>query len=376
MEIELLTQNLKEGINNVERLTKKSPTLQVLDNTLLEADKNFLKLISTNLETSMIWWVLSKVDQEGRVAVPATFLNNLINLIKDNKIKLRSENKNLILETISQTTQIQGIDPEEFPIIPQVEKKDPIEIEGEQLEQGLSQVVEVPSPSQVRPEISGIYFSFRKDKIKIVGTDSFRLAEKTISLEKKLKKEGQFILPQASGRELVNVLSQKAGPLKIYFDGAQVLFEWSGQEISHPHIHLLSRLIEGEYPNYQEIIPKKYTAQIVLKREDFLNQIKEAGLFSGKISEVKLTPIPKSKKIKIFAQSPEVGKNEAYLSAKIESQGEVPEVSFNYRFLADGLQNIKSSEVILRLSDEEGPGVLKPVGDLSYLYILMPIKAS
>ncbi len=376
MEIELLTQNLKEGINNVERLTKKSPTLQVLDNTLLEADKNFLKLISTNLETSMIWWVLSKVNREGRVAVPATFLNNLINLIKDNKVKLRSENKNLILEMANQTTQIQGIDPEEFPIIPQIEKKDPIEIEGEQLEQGLSQVVEVPSPSQVRPEISGIYFSFKKDKIKIVGTDSFRLAEKTISLEKKLKKEGQFILPQASGRELVNVLSQKPGPLKIYFEPSQVLFEWPGQEISYPHIHLLSRLIEGEYPNYQEIIPKKYTAQITLKREDFLTQIKEAGLFSGKISEVKLTPIAKSKKIKIFAQSPEVGKNEAYLTAKIESQGEVPEVSFNYRFLVDGLQNIKSSEVILKLSDGEGPGVLRPVGDLSYLYILMPIKAS
>ncbi|MBZ9572732.1 DNA polymerase III subunit beta [Patescibacteria group bacterium] len=376
MKIEILTSNIKEGINNIERLTKKSPSLQVLDNTLLETDKNFLKLISTNLETSMIWWVLAKVVQEGKVAVPASFLNNLINLLREDKIKLRSENKNLILETKNQITQIRGIDPEEFPIIPKIEQKDPIEIGGEKLNQGLSQVVDVPSPSQIRPEISGIYFSFKKDEIKIVGTDSFRLAEKTISLEQKLRKEGQFILPQSSGRELINILAQKTGEVKIYFDPNQVLFEWYKEETSHPHIHLLSRLIEGEYPNYQEIIPKKYTAQIVLDREDFLNQIKEAGLFSGKISEVKLTPIPKENKIKIFAQSPEVGENEAYLAAKIEGEGEIPEVSFNYRFLVDGLHNIKSSEVILRLSDEEGPGVLKPVGDPSYIYILMPIKAS
>jgi len=376
MNIEILTQNLKKGINNIEHLTKKSPILQVLDNVLLETDKNFLKLSSTNLETSMIWWVLSKITQEGKVAIPASFLNNLINLIKEDKIKLKSENKNLILETENQTTQIQGIDPEEFPIIPQIEKKDPIEIKGESLKQGLDQVVETPSSSQIRPEISGIYFSFKKDKVKIVGTDSFRLAEKIISLPQKLKKEGQFILPQSSARELLNILSQETDALKIYFDPNQVLFEWPGEEISHPYINLLSRLIEGEYPNYQEIIPKKYTAQIVLNRENFINQVKEAGLFSGKVSEVKLTPFIKENKLKIFSQSPEVGKNEAYLPAKIEGEEEIPEISFNYRFLLDGLNNIKSSEIILRLSDGEGPGVLKPVGDQSYIYILMPIKAS
>jgi len=198
MELEILTQNIKEGINNIERLTKKSLTLQVLDNALLETDKNLLKMTSTNLEASMVGWVLAKVNQEGKVAVPASFLSNLINFIKEEKIKLRSENKNLILETENQKTQIQGIDPEEFPIIPKIGEKEPIEVEGGVLNQGLEQVVDVPSPSQIRPEISGIYFSFKKDKIKIVGTDSFRLAEKTISLEQKLKKEGEFILPQPS----------------------------------------------------------------------------------------------------------------------------------------------------------------------------------
>jgi len=376
MELEILTQNLKEGLRNVERLTKKTPTLQVLDNILCQTEKNFLRLTSTNLETSLVWWVLAKVTKEGKVAVPGSFLNNLVSLIKSERIKLKSEEKSLVLETENQETKINGIDPEEFPIIPKIEKSEPFEIEGSILEEGISQVVEIPSPSQVRPEISGIYFLLKKDKVKIVSTDSFRLAEKTIVLSQKLKKEGQFILPQASGRELLNILSQKKGKLKIYFESNQVLFEWLTEETSHPQVHLLSRLVEGEYPNYQEIIPKKYTAQILLKKEDFLNQIKKAGLFSGKVSEVKLSPLIKEKKLKIFAQTPELGENQAYLSAKIEAEREIPEISFNYKFLVDGLNNIKSSEVTLGLSGEEGPGVLKPVGDPSYLYILMPIKAS
>lgn len=374
MKLEILTQKLKEALSCCERITKKSSSLPILENTLLKTEGNFLSLTTTNLETAIKYWVLAKIERQGIVCIPATFLNNLVSLIEEEKLNLEEENKNLLLRTEIRSTQIQGQEPEDFPIIPEVLKENPLEITISQLREGLIQLVEIPSPSQVRPEIGGIYFSFKKDKLKMVSTDSFRLGEKTIPLAKEVKKEISFILPQEAGRELLNILSQREGNLTCYFSPNQVLFELLMAETSHPQVNLLSRLIEGEYPNYQEIIPKKFKTKIQLEKEKFQNQIKEAGLFSGKVLEVKLTPLVKEGKLKIFSQSPEAGKNESFLASKIE--GEKIEISFNYRFLLDGLNNIKSSEVIFELSDEEGPGVLRPVGDQTYIYILMPIKAS
>jgi len=205
-----------------------------------------------------------------------------------------------------------------------------------------------------------------------VSTDSFRLAEKSVILKTKSKKDISFIAPQDAIRELMNILGQEDGNTIIYFSQNQILFESEKKEVSHPYVQILSRLIEGEYPNYQEIIPKKYKTQVIVKKDEFENQLKQAGLFSGKISEVKLTVDVKKKKIKIYSESPEIGKNESYMSAKIK--GEDMNVSFNYKFLISGLQNIKSSEVILELNGDNGPGVLKPVGDENYIYISMPIK--
>ena len=372
MKIEILKINLKKALDIVEKITRKNITLPALSNVLLSVEGNFLRLDATNLEISVSWWILAKIEEEGKVAIPATFFSNLINLLTDEKIKLETQNKNLLLKTQNQTTQIHGIDPEEFPIIPKIEKEEIIIISNKKLLESLEQVIEIPSVSQVRPEISGIYFSFKKDTLKIVSTDSFRLAEKGISLKTKSKKDISFIVPQDAVRELMNILGQEDGNTIIYFSQNQILFENERKEDSHPRIQILSRLIEGEYPNYQEIIPKKYKTQVIVKKDELENKLKQAGLFSGKISEVKLNIDVKKKKIKIYSESPEIGKNESYISAKIK--GEDMDVSFNYKFLISGLQNIKSSEVILELNGDDGPGVLKPVGDENYIYVSMPIK--
>jgi len=372
MKIEILKTNLKKALDIVEKITRKNITLPALSNVLLSVEGNFLRLDATNLEISISWWILSKIEEDGKVAIPATFFSNLVNLLTDEKIKLETQNKNLLLKTQNQTTQIHGIDPEEFPIIPKIEKEEIIIISNKKLLESLEQVIEIPSVSQVRPEISGIYFSFKKNLLKIVSTDSFRLAEKGISLKTKSKKDISFIVPQEAIRELINILGQEDGNTIIYFSQNQILFENEKKEDSHPRIQILSRLIEGEYPNYQEIIPKKYKTQVIVKKDEFENKLKQAGLFSGKISEVKLNIDVKKKKIKIYSESPEIGKNESYVSAKIK--GEDMDVSFNYKFLISGLQNIKSSEVIFELNGDDGPGVLKPVGDENYIYVSMPIK--
>ena len=375
MEVEILTANLNKALSYCERLTKKTSNLPILQNVLIEAEGNFLKLTTTNLETTVRWWILAKVLKEGKVTVPANLITNLSSLIFSEKITLKEENQNLLLLTENKNVLIQGQSVEEYPIIPKVEKEIPYKLPIGKLIEGLQQVIDIPSPSQIRPEISGVYFSIKKQKLKIVATDSFRLGEKIIDLKEEVKKESNFILTQEAARELLNILSyKKEGEIICYPNPNQVLFELLMEETSHPQINLMSRLIEGEYPKYQEIIPKKSTVKIQIEKEGLANQIKEAGLFSGKILEVKLTPQVKEGKLKIFSQSPDIGRSETYLPAQIE--GEELEVSFNYKFLLDGLNSIKSSEVILELSGEEGPALLRPVGDESYIYILMPIKSS
>lgn len=147
------------------------------------------------------------------------------------------------------------------------------------------------------------------------------------------------------------------------------------EEIKHAKTHLISRLIDGDYPNYQEIVPKKSEMKIQARKDDFANQIKKAGLFSGRVAEVKITVLQKEQKIKIFSQSAELGRSESFMPCQI-SGGKETEIAFNHKFLADGLNSIKGSEVVFELSSKDEPGVLRGVGDDSYFYILMPIKSS
>lgn len=380
MNLLILQEKLKEGLNIIERASSKSLTLPILNTALVRAKKNFLNFATTDLEIGINWWSLAKIEKEGEIAVPVSLLSGLFTLLPKKQINLQTRGVFLIIECDDFKTQIKGASPEDFPIIPQVPKEDYVELDGTSFCQGLAQVVDIVVLSQARPEISGIYFSFFKDAVKIVATDSFRLGEKTLFLEKigssskSFDKEISFILPQKTAREIINIFSEKQGKIKIYFSPNQVMFENQMAETPHPQIQLVSRLIEGEYPAYQEIIPKKYETQIIINRNEFLNQIKIAALFSGKISEIKFKVGPQKTGTEIFSQNPDLGEHRSFLAGKVK--GEPLEVSFNHRFLADGLLNIKSSEVVFELNKEEGPAVLKPVGDQSYLYVAMPIKAS
>lgn len=374
MKVEILKENFKNGLNIIEKIVGKNLSLPILDNVLISTEDSFLSLSSTDLETAIKLWILTKIIKKGKVVVPAKFLSSFVSLLPNEKITLEEKKQGLYIECKSFKNQIQGFNPEEFPLIPEFKDTEFLELDNKKFCQGLSQIVDVASPSQSRPEISGIYFIFSKNIIKIVATDSFRLAEKTISLESPVKKDLSFILPQKPAREIINILSEKDGKVKIYFSPNQTMFEFPMKEAEHAQVQIVSRLIEGEYPNYEEIIPKKFKTHIIVKRDEFLNQIKAASLFSGKINEVKIKIDDQEKEVQVFAKDPDIGESQSSISAKIE--GEPIEVSFNHKFLIDGLSNIKSSEVIFDMSKEEGPCVLKPVGDASYIYVVMPIKST
>ena len=228
--------------------------------------------------------------------------------------------------------------------------------------------------SLARPEISGVFFSFQNNTVKLVATDSFRLAEKTLSFEKSSSKEISFILPQKTARELSAVLGGKTGKTKIYISPTQAVFDYVPEE-QHvgARVQIVSRLIEGEYPHYQDIIPKKHSTQVVIDKGEFVKRLKAAAIFSGKLSDVCMRADPAKKGVELVSQSAEVGENTSFLEAQVT--GEPTEARFNWRFLLDGISHIKGRELSIGLGGADAPATIQATEQEGYLYIVMPIRA-
>jgi len=380
MKLLILQEKLKKGLNIIERISGKSISLPILSNVLIETKKNFLRLSSTDLEIGINWWGLVKTEKDGSTTIPINLLSNFLKLLPNKQIIIEKKDNFLNFECDNLNTQIKSNSPEDFPIIPEVSREEFIELDITPFCEGLEKVVDIASISQTKPEISGIYFNIQKDAIRATATDSFRLAEKTF-LPKEINLDIQtqnkkiaFILPQKTTREIINIFKELGGRVKIYFSPNQILIENQMEETNHPQIQIVSRLIEGEYPSYEEIIPKKHQTQIIINKNEFLNQLKIAALFTGKINEIKLNIDAKKGVLEIFSQSPDLGEHHAQINSRIK--GENMEISFNYKFLIDGLQNIKSPEVVFELKKEDEPALLKAADDPNYLYVVMPIMAS
>jgi DNA polymerase-3 subunit beta len=377
MKLIILKENLYKGLNIVGRVAGKNLTLPILNNIFLSAKKNFLNLSSTDLELGIRYWTLIKTEQEGEITVPARILTSFINSLPDKKITISAKDQDLFVQCDEYSTKIKGQSAEEFPIIPNIEDDRVIEMSNPVLCEGISQVVDFSTANQARPELSGIFFSFQKDGLKLTATDSFRLAEKKLSFSKNPGRELSFILPQKSAKEIVNILAENKGKVKMYISQNQVLFEYPMAETDHPEIQVVSRLIDGEYPDYQGIIPQKYECRLIIEKDKLASQIKTASIFSGKSNEIKIRVDDKKKGIEILSQNPELGENKSFLPVKVDKAStKEMEISFNHKFLTDGLNNIKSKNVVFELNGEEGPALLRPEGDVNYLYVVMPIKAA
>lgn len=373
MKLTILTQELKKGLNYTERLTGKNLTLPILNNVLIEALPNFLKISSTDLETGIEWWGLCKTEQEGKITIPAKILTQVINNISDEKIEIEDRNDTLFIRTKTFKTQIKGFTADDFPIIPQFSKEDFIEISAEKLRDGLADVVDIASMSQIRPEISGIYFIFKKDSVNLVATDSFRLIERTVksnNYKNSFNEDIKFILSQKTTKEIINILQENNGTVRVYYSETQILFETSLNEIEHPEINLISRQIEGNYPAYKEIIPKEYKTRIIVEKDLLIKQIKLAGLFAGKTNEIKIKNDDKN--LEILSQDLDLGENSSILEAKTE--GDNTEISFNYKFILDGITRVKTKNAIIELQGASGAGAIKEEEGIDYVYVVMPIK--
>ncbi len=379
MEITVLQKNLKKGINIIQNIIGKNLTLPILNNILLKIEKKQLKLVSTNLEIAILHWTPCKVKKEGEITIPAKLFSDLVNNLPDKKIEIKSnKNNSLQIKCDNFKSNIKGMEAKEFPIVPKIKTKPILKIKADKLNKSLSQVVNFSSISDIRPEISGVFIDINSKEIKFVTTDSFRLGEKTILLVDKNKKEvsltpdkktkfkKSIIVPSRTIQELMRILSEEKDVMvEISIEQNQILFKT-------PNSQIVSRLIEGSYPNYKQLISDKFETSIKLDTDKFLNAVKVTSLFSTKINDVRLKVIPKKSLIKIYAQDMETGENVSELKSEIK--GKEVEIIFNHKYLLDGLNGISSNKVSLGLNGETNPGILKPVDDSNFIYVIMPIK--
>ncbi|MCL5004857.1 MAG: DNA polymerase III subunit beta [Patescibacteria group bacterium] len=373
MKLIILKKNLKDGLRSIERICAENPSLPILKNFLIETIDNKIKLAATNLELGITTFISGKIIENGSVTIPLNIFNSIINNLQVEKINLELKKDKLIIKTDNYQAEIQGIKKEEFPIIPQIGNiKQFIKIKNSLLKNALISAVNSATADN-RPELSGILFDFQITILKLAATDTFRLSEKTIAnnhFESNFDGNFKVIIPLKTIQEVIKeIQSNESQETKIYIDQNQVLFKTENTEI-------ISRLINGEFPDYQQIIPKNIANEIILNAEELINAVKLSSVFSDKFNEIKIIINKDAKNVEIFSASQSVGENKYLVPAKIQKMAENQmEISFNWRFLLDGLKNIKSENIFLGLNDLSKPALIKSPQDESWIYILMPIKS-
>lgn len=376
MKIICLQENLKKILNINSSIIGKNLTLPILNNILLEAENGKIILSSTNLEIGIKAVVSGKIEKNGKITIPAKTLTSFVNNLPNKKIEIETKNNQIKIKSENYKAQINGLPADEFPIIPKLTQKVFQEVENNKLKEALMSVVSMASVSDSRPEITGILFVADNLNTKFVATDSFRLAEKKMGGSgEKTGEEIKKIIPQRTISELIKILAEDPnGKTKITIENNQIFFETG-------NVQLVSRLIDGNYPDYQQIIPQQTKFLFKLEKEDLVSSLKLASVFSSKINEVKLNFNPKSQKLTINSEDPDLGTNESEIDIELEKmeddlQIKNLEIGFNYRFLLDGLSNLSGKKIIFGLNNSSSPGIVKSANDNSYLYLLMPIKAS
>lgn len=363
MKVICIKKNLNRGLSITSRVISGGGTLPILNNILLKTDKGRLKLSSTNLEIAINTWVGGRVEEEGELTVPARLINDYINNLLTEKITISSEQQTLYLEDEKSKSHIKGLPADEFPLIPKVSETVYAKLDAGLLAQAISQVGFAAAFSETQPEISGVLFVFEGKTLTLAATDRYRLAEAKVSLTEPVAALKQIIVPSRATNEIRRVMSE--GMVELYLSEGQVCFKSTDTE-------LISRLIEGQYPDYQQIIPTNFATEAEMERTSLIQALKAASLFASENNNVEFGFDPQNKKVLIKAQAAQVGDSE--ISLEGELLGQKNTIIFNYRYLLECLGNLPDEKVCLKLINPSSPAEIVPVNRENYLYIVMPIK--
>ncbi len=367
MKLELNFQKLKETVLLIDKVASKHLTLPVLSCILIEVKKNLAVFKATNLDVGIEVVVPVKTNEEGILAVPAGILSSFVSQIyNDNQIvKLEMVSGNLNLTTSKSKGTIKTVPPEDFPSIPKVSDGQKFTIAAEAFVKGLKSVWYSSSVSSVKPELSSVYVYNDGNSLIFAATDSFRLAEKRIK-STVASSVSDILIPFKNIPDIMRIIENMGENMEVEISKNLISFKARD-------IYLISRLIDGVFPDYKQIVPKSFSTEAILLKQDMINALKISNIFSDKFNQIHLIIDPKAKIFEIQTKNNDVGENKTAVDAALT--GDRIEINFNYKYIADSFQSIDADSVSLQLSGMNRPMVIRPVsGDQSFMYIAMPMN--
>ena len=364
MKFEIPLGLLQNAAATAARFSEKKPTLPVLGCVLVVAEGSRLILRATNLECGVEIVIPAKITTEGIAAVPASVFAGFLGNARGKTVSVNLAREVFKVETERANASIKTLPHEDFPVLPRVSAEHSFKIKSADMVRAVRSVAYCASASAIKPELQSVLLYGDGGKLTAVATDSFRLAEKTVPLRAG-GSVPEMLLPARNAAELMRVLEGIQAEVELYYNDHQLSVQTDG-------VYYTSRLLDGAFPNYRQIIPKSFTTEAVVLREDMATALKSLSIFADKFAQVSLAIEPSKKALLLSSRNPDVGEQISTIKATVE--GGAVAVSFNGRYLADSLQSVSGDSVRLH---SNGPGkamLIKDAGDDSFLYLAMPMN--
>jgi DNA polymerase-3 subunit beta len=369
VKLSVMQENLARGLQVVSRAVSSRNTLPVLANVLLRTEDAGLKLTATNLEIGITSWVAGKIDGEGSLTVPARLFNDLVaGLPSGERIDLESDGATTLrIKAGRYQTQLRGIEADEFPVIPSPGDRPTTRVSQKELKRALSQVVFAAATDEARPILTGVLTRLSGDRLTLAAADNYRIAVRTVPIIDAVE-DTSLVVPARSYAELMRVLTDTDDPVDIMLASSksQVLFHANDVDI-------VSRLIDGQFPNYQQVLPTSHSTRAVIERDELLKAVRLSALIASSAANVVRLRVGEEGSAAInVAAAADVGEAQGDVEAELD--GEPVQIAFNARYLQEALANLDHDQLSLEFSGPLSPGVLKPTTDEDYVHVIMPVR--
>ncbi|MFA7245090.1 MAG: DNA polymerase III subunit beta [Candidatus Magasanikbacteria bacterium] len=367
-------ENLEYSLSLVSSLASKHTNLPILSNVLIKANDSGIEISSTNLEIAVKTQIRAKVETTGNFTVPAKTLADYVKLLTSEQVEIDQKGNELIITSGNSSTKIKGSTDEDYPILPEVEEKNSYVVQVDDLKEAIGKVIIAVSKNEVRPEFSGIYFSFFSEKydgLVLAATDSYRLAEAKIKIKQGEIQNVHCIVPARVAYEINRLLT-----IAKSHGGEDIVRVWVSDNqiaIRYGNFEMTSRLIEGRYPDYTQIIPNNFKTTAAFPLSVMVNKIKAASLFtSGGINAVSFELSPSKKNVGVSSSSTQAGEHTSEVDAEVI--GEENSILLNHSYVLDGLAHMEGENIEFGVNSADAPCIFRPKEKDNYLYIVMPIK--
>lgn len=363
MKLQVTQENLNHALNSVARVANTRGTLPILANVLIKTSNNRLSLSATNLDIAITHYIGAKVSKEGSITVPARLMQDFVGSLPDGVINLDLQETKLHVTTDQYQSVVNGIVADDFPVMPAITTGKKWSLSAALFKKALQQVVFAASADETRPVLTGILLQTDGGNLNMAATDSYRLAEKSLG---KNKEETHLLIPASAMQDLLRVLPDSDEPIKITHDEQQVLFQVGD-------IELVTRLLDGKYPDYQKLIPKTFAAKATLKKADLINVTKVSSLFARESAgSVTIELDDTEGKLSIRSVASQLGENTATATAKVKGSGSI---TLNSRYLLDALGALDGEDVVFGFNGKLEPTLLHDPTNDDYRHIIMPLKS-